>query len=164
MRTLPLLLLPLLTACAGTFLTEIQTGYALAPVRGGPQHAGAITGHVGGSSGQGLGIGVSARGRVMDHGFAFPEVGPHGFLLIENDGPVAFYTRLNAFVGLAMLDQQLGPVFSGVLNPGVLVYPADDPLFLSFSLTGEVSLAPVGQYSRGWLGVQIGIGAGGRRD
>jgi len=152
-----------LPGCGGTILTEFQGGYALAPTGEELGHSGSLAGHVGGSSAYGLGIGLSARARAMNQGFVFPEAGPHIFLLAENDTPIAFYVRANAFVGFGMLEGEIGPVFSPVLNPGIIWYPADDPTFLSLSLTADMTLAPVGPYARPWFGIQFGFGAGGTR-
>ena len=159
---LPLAVLTL-SGCGGTILTEFQGGYAIAPTGEQVGHAGSLAAHLGGSEAQGVGIGLSGRARAMDHGFAFPEAGPHIFVLLENDKQIAFYTRANAFVGFGMLEEEIGPVFSAVLNPGLMFYPAQDPTFLSLSLTADMTLAPVGPYARPWFGIQFGFGAGGTR-
>lgn len=152
----------LLTGCAGTFLTEVQAGYATDPLSETPAHAGTLVGHIGGSEAYGVGIGLTARARAMTNGFAFPELGPQAFVLVEEDGPVGFYTRLSALVGFGMLEEQLGPVFSLRLNPGVMIWPADDPLFLSLSLVADGTAAPATPYTGAWFGVMVGMGVGGR--
>ena len=161
MRLFRLLPLALLLACKGTVLTEIQSAYVMSPTKDGPEHGGSISGHVGGSELEFFGIGLSARARIVQNGCAIPEIGPQVFLFHEDDQMWGFYGRLSLMAGLAGFEGTLTPVFTARLNPGFVFYPADDPLFLSIGLSGEIGLAPVGNHHRGWLGIQIGFGFGG---
>jgi len=156
-----------LSGCAGTVLTQVETGYQFAPTSGGGDHGGAITGHMGGSDIPNLGIGMSARARAMSNAWAFPEVGPHVFGMVENDGPVAFYTRANTWVGLGGVNGGVRPMFSVGISPGLLIYPGVSPLALTASLTAELTVGPGSAndtYTRGWIGLQVGFAIGGVKE
>jgi hypothetical protein len=159
MRTLPLLLA---AGCRGTMLTQVETGYAVAPIRTPIEHSGVLQGHIGGSSEPGFGIGVSARARAFSGGWAFPEVGPHGFVMFDDDEHFGAYLRAGTLVGLGGHDGELGPMFTAQVSPGILIYPSpDDPLAITVSFTAELSGSPVIGYGRFWAGVQIGFALGG---
>lgn len=157
-----LMLSLMLVGCKGTFMAEVQSGYQMSPAAGEISHGGTLAAHLGGSGVEGAGLGLSGRLRVWDHGWAAPEIGPHGFVMYEDDGPIAFYTRANLYVGLMGAYGGIGPGFSAVLNPALVIYPGDSPEFLSIGLTGDITLSPVDQgYARGFIGLQVGFGVGG---
>lgn len=161
MRTLPLLIV-LAASCRGTVLTQVETGYAAAPIASPIEHSGVLQGHVGGSSEPGFGIGVSARARAFSDGWAVPEVGPHGFLMYDDDANFGAYLRAGTLIGLGGYGGEIGPMFTAQLSPGILLYPtADDPLAITISLTAELSGSPTIGYGRFWAGVQIGFAIGG---
>jgi len=85
--------------------------------------------------------------------------------MYEDDAPFAFYTRANLYVGLMGAYGEIGPGFSAVLSPALVVYPGDSPLFLSLGLTGDITVSPIdGGYVQGFLGLQFGFGIGGVGD
>lgn len=159
-------LLVLSTACKGTFLSQVEAGYQLSPPTTGIEHGAVVSGHLGGSEVPGTGIGLSARARVMTGSWAVPEIGPHVFFLYEEDDPVAFYVRANPYVGLGGYQGDVRPMFSAVLEPGLMLYPGTDASALTLSLAAEYTIGPsfdpTGEvYSRAWFTVQVGLAIGG---
>jgi hypothetical protein len=155
-----------LSGCAGTFLTEVQAGYAISPSSNDTRHAGVLSAHLGGSEIPGFGLGLSGRFRAYNGGWSLPELGPQVFYMYENDEPWAFYLRGNALVGLANHDGENGPSIGGTLNPGFVFYPGDLPSGLTVSLTGEIHGIPLRDrfVRRGFVGLQFGYAIGGVKD
>lgn len=158
------LLLPvvlLLAGCRGTFMAQVETGYALAPTVDPVEHSGTLQGHIGGSDIPSVGIGLSARARAFSDGWAFPEVGPHGFFMWDDDENVGVYVRAGVLVGLGGHQGEIMPMFTGQLSPGFVIYPGDSPIGLSASLSAELSGSPTTGYGRFWTGAQVGFVIGG---
>lgn len=155
--------LALTTGCAGTLLFEGQSGFAAQPNDGQPRYASGLSAHVGGSSMEGFGIGASGRLRGFTGGWAFPEIGPHMFVITPGD-KVAGYARLTTLAGLGSLEGNVAPTFGASLAPGIIFYPNEDPIGISLSFHSEVNAIPTGDgdlATRGWLGFNLGFVAGG---
>ena len=150
-----------LTGCHGTVLAQLETGYEYGPRADASLHGGSLAAHLGGSTTPGLGIGATVRTRAWSDGWAFPEFGPHAFVFFENDTPVAFYARTSVTGGLAGIGGELGPVFTGTLSPGVILYVAEEAIGLSLSGVFAVHGAPVGGHTQVWFGVRVGVMIGG---
>src|SRR5690606_33436408 len=136
----------------------------MSPKATGVQHGGAIAGHIGGSSEVGFGIGATMRARAWSGGWAIPEVGPHAFLFFDDDQHLGLYTRLSFTGGLGGVRGELGPMFTAELTPGVIFYPTEDPLGLSFSLVASASGAPVNEELWAWFGFRFGLVIGGMQE
>ena len=152
------------SGCAGTLLAEAQSGFAAQPNDGEPRYASGLAMHVGGSSTPGFGTGATARLRGFTGGWAFPEVGPHAFVITRGQGPVAGYARVTALAGLGGLDGHIAPTFGAAFSPGIIWHPSEDIAGYSLSLHTEVNAIPQqggGLATRGWLGFNLGFVLGG---
>ncbi len=112
----------------------------------------------------GAGIGATVRTRAWNGGWAFPEFGPHGFVLVENDSPIAFYSRLSLTGGLSGVGGDIGPIFTATLTPGIILYPADEPVGITLSGVVAAHAAPAASDTQVWFGVRIGVAVGGVHD
>ncbi len=163
MRWLGLMaVLPLLGAgCGGTLLSQLETGYANGPNSSGGMHGGSLAAHIGGSSVPGVGLGATVRASAWSGGWAFPEFGPHAFVLAENDTPLAFYSRLSLTGGLSGVGGDVGPIFTATLTPGIIIYPAEEAFGLTLSAVFAAHAAPVAEDTQLWIGFRLGVALGG---
>lgn len=156
-----LLFLPLLSGCSALMVGEMgYNAHMDGTLQGAEVAMHSAFGVGAGATDDVPAVGLGFAGRLRSYGAPYTVIQPGlEAYILKDAGPLSFYLRGISYVGMSILPEHVGVVFSPTLQPGMLICP-NSRIGWCISLSAPVGYDVAAQGDRPGLNVGASLGIG----